>query len=47
MVQMWEVKASSLENVYLTKQDTNMPDDMRKRSLLKQFQVFDQNCQVL
>ena len=46
MVSMWEVKASSLGNVYLSKQYTNMSDGMRKRSLVKQFQVFEQNCQV-
>ena len=44
---MWEVKASSLGNVYLSKQYTNVPDSTRKRSPLKQFQVFEQNCQVL
>ena len=47
MVQTWEVKASSLGNVYWSKQYTNLPDSTRKRSLLKQFQVFEQNCQVL
>ena len=46
MVSMWEVKASSLGNVYLSKQYTNMPDAMKKRSLPKRFQVFEQNCQV-
>ena len=44
---MWEVKASSLGNVYLSKQYTNVSDSMRKRSLLKRFQVFEQDCQVL
>ena len=44
---MWEVKASSLENVHLSKQYLNMPDSMRKRLLLKQLQVFEQSCQVL
>ena len=47
VVWMWEVKSSSVGNVYLSKQDTNMPDSMRKPSLLKQFQVFEQNYQVL
>ena len=42
MVSMWEVKASGLGNVYLSKQYTNMPDGMRKRSLLKRFQVSEQ-----
>ena len=46
MVSLWEVKASCFGNVYLSKQDTNMPDRMRRRSLLKQFQVFEENCQV-
>ena len=46
VVSMWEVKVSSLGNVYLSKQYTNMPDDMRKLLLLKRFQVFEQNCQV-
>ena len=46
MVSMWEVKASSLGNVYLSKQYANMSDAMRKRSLRKRFQVFEQNCQV-
>ena len=41
VVSMWEVKASSLGNVYLSKQYTNMPDGIRKRSLLKRFQVFE------
>ena len=40
-VSVWEVKASSLGNVYLSKQYTNMPDGIRKRSLLKRFQVFE------
>ena len=44
---MWEVKTSSLENVHLTEKYTNMSDSVRKRSLLKQFQVFEQNFQVL
>ena len=43
---MWEVKTSIVGNVYLSKQYTNMPDDMRKRLLLKRFQVVEQNCQV-
>ena len=43
---MWEVKTSSVGNVYLSKQHTNMGDDMRKRLLLKRFQVVEQNCQV-
>ena len=46
VVSMWEVKVSSLGNVYLSKQYTNMPDDMRKLLPLKRFQVFEQNCQV-
>ena len=43
---MWEVKTSSVGNVYLSKQYTNMPDDMRKLLLLKRFQVFEQNWQA-
>ena len=39
---MWEVKASSLVNVYLSKKYSNMPDSTTKRSLLKRFQVFEQ-----
>ena len=46
LVSMREVKVISMGNVYLSKRHTNMPDSMRKRSLLKQFQVFEQNCQV-
>ena len=38
--------ASSLGNVYLSKQYTNMPDSKRKRSLLKQFQVCEQNYKM-
>ena len=44
---MWEVKTSSWKNVHSTEQYTNMPDEMSKRSLLKQCQAFKQNCQVL
>ena len=43
---MWEVKASSLENLYLSKQNTNMPESKRKQLLPKRFQVFEENSQV-
>ena len=42
VVSMWEVKASSSRNVYLSKQYSNIPGSNTKRSLLKRFQVFEQ-----
>ena len=43
---MWEVKASSSGNVYLSKQYSNMPDRNTKRSLLKGSRYLNKKCQV-
>ena len=38
---LWDKETSSLRNVYLSKQNTNMPDSIIKPLLLKQFQASE------